>query len=208
MTTVTYIVSLFLAITITCAEEIRFCSIGMGSYGTPTAKYAIQKGFRMVAAFTRYSKHTKTVGQLLGMEGDESLNFEVSGMNKLEEILDETKPHFCIDATNSTLADVFPHFRRLIAKGINILTLADEAIFPNTRFNWKPRQLYRALNKMAKDNNVVILGGGFQDSILSLVYIHVVNINRIHCIQFTSHSAGDSQFDCSYVGVEYNQNRI
>lgn len=170
MTTFSHIISLCLAISLAYAEEIRFCSVGMGTFGTATAKYAIQKGFKMVAAFTRYSKHTKTVGQLLGMEDDESLKFEVSGMNKFEEILDKTKPHFCIDATNSTLSDVFPHFRRLIEKGVNILTLSNEAIFPNTRFNWKPRQLYKTLNKMAQDKNVVILGGGFQDSILSMVY--------------------------------------
>ena len=160
-------IALFLALSY--AEEIRFCSIGMGSFGLPTAKLAIEKGFKMVAAFTRYSKHTKTVGQLLGMEDDESLSFHVSGMNKLEEVIDETKPHFCIDATTSKLNDVFPHFRRLIAKGVHILTLCNQAIFPFTRFHWKPRQLYRALDSMAKQHNVVIVGGGYSDSLFSSV---------------------------------------
>ena len=165
---VTFSILLFSAI-LSNAEDIRFCSIGMGSFGTSTARLAVQKGFKMVAAFTRHSKHTKTVGQLMGMEDDESLSFEVSGMNKLEQILDETKPHFCIDATNNTLESVFPHFRRLLAKGINILTLSTDAIFPNTRFYWKPRQLYRTLDQVAKENNAVILGGGYSDSLLSLV---------------------------------------
>ena len=183
-----FIVSLLL--TILCSEEIRFCSIGMGTFGIPTAKYAVQKGFKMVAAFTRYSKHTKTAGELLGMQDDPSLNFEVSGMKKFEEIIDKTKPHFCIDATNSTLSSVFPHFRRLIAKGVNILTLSNEAIFPNTRFNWKPRQLYKTLDRMAKENNVVILAGGYQDSVLCLVYfpyipLQVWSLFIIHNLQNT-----------------------
>merc|ERR1712228_39316 len=100
------------------------------------------------------------------MEDDNSLSFEVSGMNQLEQLLDETKPHFCIDATNNTLESVFPHFRRLLAKGINILTLSTDAIFPNTRFYWKPLQLFRSLDQVAKESNAVILGGGYSDSLL------------------------------------------
>ena len=148
-------------------EEIRFCSIGMGQYGTATAKLAVEKGFKMVAAFTRYSKHLKTAGQLLGMEEDESLSFHISGMKQMEQILDETKPHFCIDATNSTLSDVFPHFRRLLSKGVSIVTLSNEAVFPNSRFYWKPMQLFRSLDKVAQDNNAVIIGGGYSDGLLS-----------------------------------------
>eukprot|EP01084_Bolivina_argentea_P067073 122247_1 len=184
MKTFSFIILLFT--TILSADDIRFCSIGMGTFGTSTAKLAVQKGFKMVAAFTRYSKHTKTVGELLGMENDPSLQFEVSGMNKLEQIIDSTKPHFCIDATNSTLSDVFPHFRRLLAKGINIITLNNEAVFPNTRFNWKPKQLYRALNTAAIAGNAVILGGGYSDSILipvipsmtaSMIELNKIRIN-------------------------------
>jgi len=146
-------------------QEIRFCSIGMGTYGISTAKIAIQKGFKMVAAFTRNSKHTKTAGELLGMEDDASLAFTVSGMRKLEKIIDETRPHFCIDATNSTLESVFSHLYRLISKQVHILTLCDEAVFPFTRFHWKQRQLAKTLDTLAKENNVVVLGGGFSDSV-------------------------------------------
>eukprot|EP00483_Globobulimina_turgida_P001027 UN01029 len=190
--------------TLSHAEDIRFCSIGMGGFGTSTAKLAIEKGFKMVAAFTRYSKHTKTVGQLLGMEDDPSLQFEVSGMRKLEEIIDATKPHFCIDATNSTLGDVFPHFRRLLAKGINILTLSNEAIFPNTRFHWKPKQLYRALDKFAKESNAVVLGGGFSDSLLMPVIpsmaASMMELNRIR-ITVKINADGAAEKDARFYGV-------
>eukprot|EP01083_Nonionella_stella_P016490 46025_1 len=200
LTTITYAV-----------EDIRFCSIGMGTFGTVTAKLAVEKGFKMVAAFTRYSKHLKTVGELLDMESDESLSFHVSGMNKLEEVIDTTKPHFCIDATNSTLAGVFPHFRRLIAKGIHILTLSNEAVFPNTRFHWKPKQLYRALDTAAKQNNVVILGGGASDSILipvipsisaSMMELHRVKVNTKMNIDRTNEKY------CRTHGVGMTQNEF
>ena len=118
----------------------------------------------MVSAFTRYSKHTKTASELLGISNNKSLSFLISDINKLEKIIDKTKPHFCIDATNSSLQYVYPHFMRLIKKKINILTL----VYPNTRFNWKQLQLYKTLNYISKQNNVVILAGGYTDSILSI----------------------------------------
>eukprot|EP01084_Bolivina_argentea_P052702 96807_1 len=166
-------------------DEIRFCSIGMGPFGVFTAKAAIQKGFKMVAAFTRYSKHTETVNKLLEIEDDE-LSFPVSPMDKLEQIIDETNPHFCIDATNKTIQGIYPHLVRLISKKIHILTLADEAAYPNTRFDLTTQTTYQTLNDLAKQNNVVIIGGGYSDAVLIPVIPSLAaSMQSLHKIHLT-----------------------
>eukprot|EP01084_Bolivina_argentea_P028762 53410_1 len=202
-----YAFSIIFLIYVSYSEEIRFCSIGMGHFGSFTAKLAIEKGFKMVAAFTRYSKHTKTVGELLGMKSDESLSFEVSGMNKLEEIIDKTNPHFCIDATNSTLEGVFSHFRRLIAKNIHILTLSDEAVFPNTRFDWQSRQLYKTLDTLSKKHNVVIVGGGYSDSIfMPVIPSLTASMQRLSKIRITLRiNVEDREAETYGVGLTANE---
>ncbi len=122
------------SIWLSAADNIRFCSVGLCTFGVPAAQMAIQKGFKMVAAFTRFSKHDQTVGQVLGMEDDDSLSFNVSPMTALEDVIEERRPHFCIDATSSSLESVFPHFRRLLSKGVHIVTLAEEVGVSNSIF--------------------------------------------------------------------------
>ena len=149
------------------AEEIRFCSVGLGAFGIPAAQIAMKKGFKMVAAFTRASHQNQTVGEILDMKEDESLSFNVSPMTDLEKVIDERKPDFCIDATTSTLESVFPHFTRLLSKGVHIVTLAEEAWFPDTKFTLKPYTLWKTLDQMAKDNGAIVVGGAYPDGVIS-----------------------------------------
>eukprot|EP01084_Bolivina_argentea_P061214 111878_1 len=194
----------FIILQCNCDENIRFCSIGMGVFGTALAKVAIQKGFKMVSAFTRHSKHSKSIGEILQMTEDPSLSFLVSNMNDLESIIDETKPHFCIDATNSTLQSVFAHFIRLLNKQIHIITLADEAVYPDTILDNDSRQLYESLDTIARQNNVSIVGGGYSDSILIPVIPSLAaSMQTVTKIQFSQTENIDEWGDFAHHAAEY-----
>eukprot|EP01083_Nonionella_stella_P131371 399093_1 len=191
-------------------ESIRFCSIGMGVFGRIIAKVALDKGFKLVSAFTRNSHHNKTVAELLGMNDDESLSFHVSDIRNLEDVIDETNPHFCIDATDSTLHAVYPHFARLIEKKVHILTLADDAIYPDTTLDMESYQLFQSLHHLAAQNGVVILGGGYSDSIFFPVIPSIAasmhSLTKIHLAQKENvDDWGDFAHHAQQYGVAFTQ---
>ena len=150
-----------------CSKEIRFYLIGLGSFGIPTAQIAIKKGFKMVAAFTRSSHHDHTVGKVLEMEDDESLSFNVSPISDLEKVVEERTPRFCIDATTALLESVLPHFSRLLSMGVHIVTMAGEAMFPDTKYTLETYQIWKTFDQMAKDNGAIVVGGAYPDGVIS-----------------------------------------
>ena len=111
--------------------------------------------------------HDQTVEKVLEIEDDESLSFNVSPISDLEKVVEERIPHFCIDATTATLESVLPHFSRLLSMGVHIITMAGEAMFPDTKYTLETYQIWKTLDQMAKDNGAIVVGGAYPDGVIS-----------------------------------------
>jgi len=134
-------------------ENIKVILWGLGAMGTGISKMILtKKGIEIVGAIDRDpSKLGKDLGQVLKTE---DLGVIVS--DDVEALMRETKANIVIITINSFVKGVYPAIKRVIANGINCITIAEEMSYPFI----VEKELSEELDRLAKENNVTILGTG------------------------------------------------
>lgn len=158
-------------------SNIKIAQYGTGKMSVNIMKYAIEKGYKIVAAFdTDEDVIGKDIGQVMGTD---ILGIKVSNVEDVEEVLKETKPDVCIITTKSLLKDIYESVKLCIQLGINVITSSEEAFYP---FNSSPK-LAKELDDLAKKNNCTITGSGYQDiywcNLVSVIAGSMHNITKI-----------------------------
>lgn len=160
-------------------NNIKVAQYGTGKMSIYTMKYAMEKGYNIVAAFD-IDKDVlgKDIGQLIGSK--DLIGIKVHHIKDAPEMLKNIKPDICIIETLPLLKDVYEPFKLCAELGINVISTSQEAFYP---MNSNP-SLTKQLDSIAKNNNCTITGSGFQDVYLcNLVSAIAGSINKIEKIR-------------------------
>jgi len=135
------------------SDRIRVAHYGLGCIGIQAAKIAVGNPRLEVIGGIDISaeKVGKDIGELVGM--GKPLGVRVS--SKPQEVLTR-RPDIVVHSTGSRLSDVAPQVEEIVSRGINVVSSAEELLFPVP----KNRHLADKLDALAKENGVSILGTG------------------------------------------------
>lgn len=135
-------------------DKVKVIMCGLGAMGSGMAKMILDKnGIEIVAAIdSNENKIGKDLGEVLGINSD--LKVIVSG--NFEETINKTNADIVILAIDSFVKNVYPYIKHIVLNKINCITIAEEMAYPYTA----DKSLAEDMNKLAKENNVTILGTG------------------------------------------------
>jgi len=134
-------------------ENIKVILWGLGAMGTGIGKMIVtKKGIEIVGAIDKNpSKLGKDLGQVLNAE-----NLGVIVSDDVDTLMNETKADVVILAIDSFVKSVYPAIKRVVESGKNCITIAEEMAYPYI----VEKELSEDLDRLAKENNVTILGTG------------------------------------------------
>ncbi len=138
-------------------NRIRVAQYGAGKMSAYTMRYAIEKGYEIVAVFDINEDIIgKDIAQIIDCD---LLGVKVSDVKDAERVLKETKPDICIITTMSLMKDVYESFELCARLGINAISTCEEALYP---MNSSPK-ITKELDRLAKENNCTLTGSGYLD---------------------------------------------
>jgi 2,4-diaminopentanoate dehydrogenase len=128
---------------------------GVGAMGRSIVPMLLEKGVRVVGAINRSSDIGRDVGELCGL--DRPLGVNVS--DRPEEVLAEVRADIAVLCVATYLDEMFEHIALCARHGIDVLTTAEELLFP-----WRTAPVTSAaLERLALDHSVTVVGSGNQD---------------------------------------------
>ena len=135
-------------------EKIRVIQYGLGPIGQETAKLAMQKSNIEIVGAVDISKDIigRDLGQVLGLKSDAGIVVT----DKAEKLFSHVNADVVVHCAGSKIRTVFSQLEEILDGGINIVSSAEELLFPSNE-NKKPAQ---ALDRKARDRGVTILGTG------------------------------------------------
>jgi len=137
-------------------ERIKALMYGVGAMAqTFMVKMMVEKGVDVVGAVARTSNIGKDLGEVCGL--DRPLGVKIS--NDPDEVVATHQFDIAVLTVTSLLPDMYDHIARCLSHGINVITIAEEALYP-----WVTSPVVTAkLDKLARQNNVTVTGSGYQD---------------------------------------------
>ncbi|MEG1705423.1 MAG: dihydrodipicolinate reductase [Clostridia bacterium] len=136
---------------------MKIAQYGAGKMSAYTMRYAIEKGYEIVAAFDiNPAVIGKDIGEIIGCD---KLGVVVSNASDAQKILEKLNPDVCIIETMSLFKEIYDIFEICASLGINAITTCEEAFYP---MNSSPVMTTK-LDNLAKQNNCTLTGSGYQD---------------------------------------------
>lgn len=146
-------------------SKIKAIVYGVGVMGRAMTRLMVEKDVDIVGAI---DIDPEVVGKDLGevADLDRSLNVEIR--EDADHVLSSRDADIGILAIATPMDKMYPHIKKTIENGINVLTTAGEVCYP-----WKSSpEITSELDKIAKDNGVTITGSGSQDG----PWINIVSV--------------------------------
>lgn len=169
-------------------EKYKVVQYGCGKMSKYTMKYSIEQGMEIVGAF---DINPDIIGKDIGsiMECDD-YGILIEDNKNVEMRLQELKPDVVIVTTMSLLNDVKDILLICAKLGINAITTCEEAFYS---WNSNPN-LTKEIDKLAKENQCVITGCGYQDYFWG---------NLIYSLAGTTHKIAKIKGSSSYNVEDY-----
>jgi 4-hydroxy-tetrahydrodipicolinate reductase len=170
-------------------KDISVIQVGCGKMSRYTMRYLLEKGFNIVGA---YDINPDIIGKKVDQVYSEVKSDVI--IKNIDEIdnLDTKAADIAIIETMSLLNDIGDVSRKILTKGINIITTCEEAFFAS---NSNPT-LFKELDILAKANGVTITGSGYQDVFWgNLIYTLAGSTHKIKKIK------GSSSYNVEEYGI-------
>jgi 4-hydroxy-tetrahydrodipicolinate reductase len=136
-------------------RNIRAIVYGIGEMGKIASRMMLEKGVEIAGAIGNKSNVGKDLGEIIGL--DHPLNVTIS--NKAEAVLKKEKADIVVMSVGTTMEQMYPHFRKCLENGVNVITIAEEAFYP-----WRIYPKYaQELDELAKEHSVTLTAVGIQD---------------------------------------------
>lgn len=139
---------------------IKVVQYGLGPIGLGIVEVLLARPWiQLVGAIDiDKSKVGKDVGQLLGS----SKNTGVIVSDNVEDVLKKTAPQIVTHATSSYMETIHPQIVKIIERGANVVSTAEELSYPFI----KHPELAKELDDKARDRKTVVLGTGINPGFL------------------------------------------
>lgn len=136
---------------------IRAVIYGVGAMGGEVAALLLERGVPVVGAIARSpQKVGRDLGEVIGLDRDTG----VIVSDDADAVLRDSGANIAVLTTNSYLADHAPFIERCVRAGLNVITIAEEALHP---WRTSPGEAAR-LDALAREHGVSIFGGGHEDA--------------------------------------------
>jgi hypothetical protein len=138
-------------------RKIKAIMYGMGKIGMLATKYMIEKGIEIVGAIDLNPDIVgKDLGEVAGLGSP--LNIIIS--NDADAILSRQGADIAIVSIFSQMDRMYPIFKKCIENNLNVITSAEEALYP-----WGIAPILASeLDEIAKKHGVTLTASGSQDS--------------------------------------------
>ncbi|MGM9835080.1 MAG: Gfo/Idh/MocA family oxidoreductase [Bacilli bacterium] len=136
---------------------IKVAQIGCGKMSKYTMRYVYEHGAEIVAAV---DINPNLIGKDIGVVIESEIkNVTIEHLDKLDELLKNTKPDIAIVTTMSLISDLHDVLRICTSNGVNVITTCEEAFYVE---NSNPT-IYKEIDTLAKANRCTVTGCGYQD---------------------------------------------
>jgi hypothetical protein len=143
-------------------ENVKVAIWGFGAMGSGMANMLLtKKGVDIIGVCDMHpARAGKSIFEILGVERGNREDIIIKA--DIDEVLTEKCCDICLCATDSFTKSAFPKLKSVLEKKINVISTAEEMSYPQA----KNPELAAALNKIAKENGVTILGTGINPGLI------------------------------------------
>lgn len=143
-------------------RNVKVIIWGFGAMGSGMAKMLLKKkGVEIIGVCDMHpEKINKSIYELL--EVDKGNRKDVIVRDSVDEVITEKAADIVLLATDSFVKGAFDKIVYCLKKGINVITTAEQMAYPKAQ---EP-ELAAELNRIAKENNVTVLGTGINPGLI------------------------------------------
>jgi 4-hydroxy-tetrahydrodipicolinate reductase len=173
------------------ASKPRIAIYGMGQFGQMVARFAVEKGWPVVAAFNRAGpKVGQDVGRLIGLGRDLGVAVQDCETGDYAGLAGDSGADIGVVVHRDLLRDNMDAYRRLMGAGLDVLCHGVQSYHPACH----DKALAAEIDAMARANGVTFTGGGIWD--MSRIWSGILTAGpctEITSIDITSLSDAEAQ---------------